>query len=283
VSDLFDFEAKTDDYAVMGNPINHSKSPQIHAQFASQTGQNINYQAIHVDLGGFTQAVRNFQANGGKGLNVTVPFKLEAFRLADKLTPRATRAGAVNTIICHSDGSLEGDNTDGYGLVSDILKHLNWTINSQKIVILGAGGAARGIIEPILDQQPELLYIANRTASKAKDLADDFADLGPVQGGGFNDLQGQQFDIIINATAASLQGDLPPLPEDILVQNGKCYDLMYAASATPFMQWAEAHQADGVTDGLGMLVGQAAESFKLWRKVEPQVGPVIDSIRNSMQ
>ena len=283
VTDLFDFEAKTDDYAVMGNPINHSKSPQIHTQFAAQTGQKIDYTAIHVDLGGFTQAVRNFQANGGKGLNVTVPFKLEAFRLVDKLTPRAKRAGAVNTIVCHADGDLEGDNTDGYGLVSDILNHLNWSIKSQQILILGAGGAARGIIEPILAEQPEMLYIANRTASKAKDLADDFADLGPIQGGGFNDLEERQFDLIINATAASLQGELPPLPENLLTPTSNCYDLMYATNATPFMQWATNHKALGVADGLGMLVGQAAESFKLWRQVEPEVEPVINMIRSQMK
>lgn len=282
MSDLFDFEAKTDDYAVMGNPINHSKSPQIHAQFAAQTGQKINYEAIHVDLGGFTQAVRNFQANGGKGLNITVPFKLEAFRLVDKLTERAKRAGAVNTIICHSDGSLEGDNTDGYGLVNDILDNLGWKIAALNILILGAGGAARGIIEPLLKQKPKVLFIANRTASKAKDLADDFADLGHVKGGGFADLEGQQFDLVLNATAASLQGELPPLPEQVLSHQANCYDLMYAAADTPFMHWAKQHQAKGIADGLGMLVGQAAESFSVWRNVRPQTGAVIASIRAKM-
>jgi len=245
VTDLFDFGAKTDNYAVMGNPINHSKSPQIHSQFAVQTAQKIKYEAIHVDLGGFIQAVRNFQANGGKGLNITVPFKLEANRLVDKLTDRAKRAGAVNTIVCHTDGTLEGDNTDGIGLVSDIVNNYNWPIKTKKILILGAGGAARGIIEPILAEKPELIFIANRTASKAKDLADDFADLGSIQGGGFADLDGQQFDLVINATAASLQGELPPLPEKLLAESANCYDLMYSVEATPFMLWAKNHLLHG--------------------------------------
>jgi len=283
VTDLFDFGAKIDDYAVMGNPINHSKSPQIHSQFAAQTAQKIKYEAIHVDLGGFTQAVRNFQANGGKGLNITVPFKLEANRLVDKLTDRAQRAGAVNTIVCHADGTLQGDNTDGMGLVSDIVNNYNWPIKAKKILILGAGGAARGIIEPILAEQPEMVFIANRTASKAKDLADDFADLGSIQGGGFADLDGQQFDLVINATAASLQGDLPPLPEQLLTDSANCYDLMYSAEATPFMLWAQNHQAAGIADGLGMLVGQAAESFWLWRQVRPEVAPVIESLKAQMK
>lgn len=283
MSDLFDFDPSPDNYAVMGNPINHSKSPQIHGQFAKQTGQNMDYQAIHVDLGGFTQAVRNFQANGGKGLNITVPFKLEAYRLADTLSPRAERAGAVNTFICHKDGTIEGDNTDGYGLVNDILDILKWSIAGKRVLILGAGGAARGIIEPILENKPELLFIANRTASKAIDLADDFNSLviegSAISAGGYDTLQGQQFDLVLNATAASLQGELPPLPEDLLAADANCYDLMYGAEPTTFMRWAKTHGAQGIADGLGMLVGQAAESFYRWRDKRPEVVPVIDGIR----
>lgn len=285
MTDLFDFEEKTEHYAVMGNPINHSKSPQIHSEFAKQTEQKMVYTSIHVDLGGFTQAVRNFQANNGKGLNVTVPFKLEAYNLVDKLSQRAQRAGAVNTILFEKEGSLVGDNTDGYGLVTDLTRHLNWSIKSKKILILGAGGASRGVLEPILQQCPESVFIANRTASKAEDLADEFRSLGNIQGGGYSSLgslSGNAFDIIINATSASLHGEIPPLPETILQSDSQCYDMMYAAEPTAFMDWAMHLGVDNVSDGLGMLVGQAAESFFLWRGVRPEVEPVINLIRQQI-
>ncbi len=282
MSDIFDFD-KPDQYAVMGNPINHSKSPQIHAAFAKETGQFIEYTAIHVDLGGFEQAVRHFQGHGGKGLNVTVPFKLDAWKLSDTLSERAKRAGAVNTLILNSDGTIDGDNTDGIGLVNDIVDNLGWPLSGKKVLILGAGGAARGVLAPILEQQPQQLYIANRTASKAVELADGFTDMGNISGGGYESLEGQQFDLIINATAASLQGEVPPLPAQLVSEPGYCYDMMYASEPTAFMRWAEQQGVGHISDGLGMLVGQAAESFWLWRGVCPFVAPVIESIRQDMQ
>lgn len=287
MADIFDFD-QTHRYAVMGNPIKHSKSPQIHAAFAQQTAQNIEYTAIHVDVGGFAQAVAHFQGHGGKGLNVTVPFKLDAWKLSDRLSERAKRAGAVNTLILKQDGSIEGDNTDGIGLVNDIIDHLAWPVTDKKILILGAGGASRGVIGPVLDKKPASLYIVNRTASKATELAalfsntNDYKRDGRINAGGYDSLSGQQFDLIINATAASLQGEIPPLPDNLLNSPGYCYDMMYSTQATPFMQWAKKQGSEHIADGLGMLVGQAAESFNLWRGVKPEVSPVIQMIRQSL-
>ncbi len=286
MTDLFDFEKKPEHYAVMGNPINHSKSPQIHNEFARQTGQKMVYDAIQVDPGGFVQAVRNFQANDGKGLNITVPFKLEAYKLVDHLTQRAQRAGAVNTIIFQYDGSIQGDNTDGQGLVTDLTHHLNWPIKSRKILILGAGGASRGILDPVLNQHPEVVFIANRTPSKAKQLAQEFSSSGNVQAGGYSSLEEistvNSFDLIINATSASLNGQLPPLPDTVLHNDTKCYDIMYSSKPTAFMDWSSSLGVVNISDGLGMLVGQAAESFYLWRGIRPEVKPVIDLIRKQM-
>ncbi len=286
MSDIFDFD-KPELYAVMGNPINHSKSPQIHKAFALQTGQKLEYTAIHVDVGGFAQAVSHFQAHGGKGLNVTVPFKLDAWKLSDSLTERARKAGAVNTLILDKDGSIKGDNTDGIGLVNDIIEHLGWSIAQKRILILGAGGASRGVIGPILDRRPKSITIANRTAAKASELAVFFNEHKTTQtqeinGGGYNALEGQQFDLIINATAASLHGEVPPLPDNIVNSDTCCYDMMYAAQPTAFMQWASRHNVNNISDGLGMLVGQAAESFNIWRGVKPDIKPVINAIRGSM-
>ena len=286
MSDVFDFD-KPELYAVMGNPINHSKSPQIHTAFALQTGQKLEYTAIHVDVGGFAQAVSHFQGHGGKGLNVTVPFKLDAWKLSDSLTERAKRAGAVNTLILADDGKIEGDNTDGVGLVNDIIDHLGWSIKQKKVLILGAGGASRGVIGPILDKKPHSLTIANRTAVKATELAGLFltmknTGIHEIHGGGYDSLHGKQFDLVINATAASLQGEVPPLPDDLLNPDGCCYDMMYAAQPTAFMEWASQHGVSNISDGLGMLVGQAAESFNVWRGVKPEVKTVINAIRNSM-
>ncbi len=285
MSDIFDFE-KVDLYAVMGNPINHSKSPQIHSAFALQTGQTLEYNAIHVDVGGFAQAVSHFQGHGGKGLNVTVPFKLDAWKLADSLTERAERAGAVNTLSFNDNGTILGDNTDGVGLVNDIIEHLGWSIAQKKVLILGAGGASRGVIAPILDKHPLSVTIANRTAIKASELASAFDDYSTqtkqISGGGYDNLAGQQFDLIINATSASLKGKIPPLEDDIVHAQTYCYDMMYAAQPTAFMLWASQHQVTQISDGLGMLVGQAAESFHLWRGVKPELKTVIDSIRASM-
>jgi len=282
MSDLFDFDAPPDTYAVMGNPVAHSKSPQIHAAFAQQTGQRMTYTAIQVDPGGFAQAVGNFFAAGGKGLNVTVPFKQEAWALADQRGPEAERAGAVNTLLQDAQGRLLGRNTDGIGLLRDIRQNHGWVISGRRILLIGAGGAARGVLQPLLAEGPATLSIANRTPGRAVELARDFADLGAVHGGGFDDLSGRQFDLVINASATSLHGEVPPLPEDVLAPGGWCYDMMYGAEATPFVRWGEAHAAARALDGLGMLVEQAAESFFIWRGVRPQTAAVIDALRSGL-
>ena len=282
MNDIFDFGKKIDDYAVMGNPISHSKSPSIHTLFAEQTQQSILYTAIHVDLGGFTQAVGNFAATGGKGLNITVPFKQEAWALVSERSERAERAGAVNTIKIEND-KLFGDNTDGVGLVNDLIINHSIELKGKNILLMGAGGAARGVLIPLLKEKPVSLFIANRTPDKAKDLATDFSDSGNIDGGGYEHLPDKKFDVVINATAASLQGELPPLPDTLLNDNASCYDMMYAAEPTPFMQWANDHKAEKVLDGLGMLVEQAAESFYIWRNVKPETKTVIEKLRKELQ
>ena len=281
MSDIFDFSPQVDHYAVMGNPIGHSKSPAIHARFAAQTGQRIEYTAIQVDPGGFGQAVSHFMASGGKGLNVTVPFKQEAWALADERSERAEHAGAVNTLLFR-DEKIIGDNTDGIGLVRDLADNKQRQLQGSRILLMGAGGAARGVLAPLLEQRPAQLVIVNRTAEKAKDLADAFADSGAVTGCGYDALAGQSFDLIINATAASLQGELPPLPDGIIATGGACYDMMYGSEPTAFMNWCMQQGAGAVYDGLGMLVEQAAESFWLWRGVRPQTGEVIEALRQEM-
>ncbi len=282
MSSLFDFDKAPDAYAVMGNPITHSRSPDIHAAFAKQTNQRIEYTAIQVDLGGFEQAVGNFFANGGKGLNVTVPFKQEAWQLADELGEEAKQAGAVNTLLMNTEGQLLGRNTDGIGLARDILTNHGGAIANKRVLLIGAGGAARGVLQPLLNENPATLVIANRTPDRAHDLAQDFSERGDVVGVGFDDLGDQNFDLIINATAASLQGEVPPLPDTVCAENCWCYDMMYSAEPTPFVLWGEQHGASKSVDGLGMLVEQAAESFFLWRGVRPETIPVIQSIREAL-
>ena len=271
-----------DRYAVFGNPVAHSKSPQIHQQFARQCGQSLSYTAELAEIGQFEQAVRQFIENGGKGMNVTVPFKEDAWQLADSHSERAQRAGAVNTLMLKPDGSLYGDTTDGAGLVNDLTQNHAITITGRDILIIGAGGAVRGVLEEILLQQPALLVIANRTKSKAVQLAADFTTLGNISGCGLDEIGERSFDIVINGTSASLQGDLPPLP-GTLFKTGACsYDMMYAAQPTPFMQWSTENGAEQVFDGLGMLVEQAAESFSIWRGIKPETAEVITSIRDSL-
>ncbi|MBI3433291.1 MAG: shikimate dehydrogenase [Hydrogenophilales bacterium] len=265
----------TDRYAVFGHPIAHSKSPQIHTAFARQTGQDMRYEAILAPLDGFAASVAAFIAAGGRGANVTVPFKEEAFRLASRLSPRAQRAGAVNTLTFDADGIL-GDNTDGAGLVADLTHNLHCTIAGQRILLLGAGGAARGVIEPLLDQQPAALVIANRTVSRAQELAELFGR--GVRACGF-DAVDTPFDLVINATAASLAGDLPPLSPRVFTPDTLAYDMMYGRN-TPFLDFARTHGAR-TADGLGMLVEQAAEAFYMWRGVRPDTAPVIASLRTA--
>ena len=218
-------------------------------------------------------------AAGGKGLNVTVPFKEEAWQMVDERSPRAESACAVNTIIRLADDRLRGDNTDGIGLVRDLCGNLGAHLQGTRILLLGAGGAARGVLQPLLETKPQQIIIANRTAAKAVDLAADLVELGPVAGCGFSDLSGQRFDLIINATAAGLTNTVPDIPDSLLDRNGWCYDMMYGDKPTAFMRWGEEQGAAKTMDGLGMLVEQAAESFYLWRGIRPDTGPVIRTLR----
>ena len=269
----------TDRYAVFGNPIAHSLSPTIHSSFAEQTGQDINYLGRQVALDQFDSEARGFFESGGLGLNITVPFKLEAYNFADQLSQAARRAGAVNTLLRRQDGAVQGDNTDGIGLLRDITGNLDYSIGGQRVLVLGAGGAVRGVLAPLLQQQPAQLLIANRTAEKARQLAQAFGSLGPVSGLGYEALQDGSFDLVINGTSASLAGKIPALPAGILAPHALVYDMVYGAEPTPFMNWASAQGVARVADGLGMLVEQAAESFLLWRGVMPQTAPVIRSMR----
>lgn len=265
-------------YAVFGHPIKHSLSPQIHRHFAQQTGQKaMVYSALDVPAENFKNAVTDFYHQGGKGLNCTVPLKELAFDYADEVSARAQRCGAVNTLKFYDDGRLFGDNTDGIGLIRDLTVNLNIPVKGRKVLILGAGGATRGILEMLLNESPELVCIVNRTQSKAQGLAELFAELGYVTACGYQELGQQSFDLIINATAASLHGDLPPLPETLLADNGYCYDLAYALEPTPFVQWGKAHGASISIDGIGMLVEQAAEAFYIWRGVHPETRLLIES------
>jgi len=276
---MADFESASLQFAVMGSPVAHSKSPRIHTLFAHQFKHRIEYTAIEVDPGGFAQALAQFRAAGGRGLNVTVPFKLDAFRLADHLSDRAKLAGAVNTIRFEPDGTVFGDNTDGAGLVHDLTKNLEVAIKDKKVLVLGAGGAVRGVLAPLLKHHPAQLVIANRTVSKGKELAEEFAHFGKIEACGFNELKGKRFDIVINGTAASLKGEVPPLPENLFANHALAYDMMYGDKATPFMDWAALHGAERIADGLGMLVEQAAESYLVWHGVRPETKSVIAALR----
>ncbi|SBS28971.1 Shikimate dehydrogenase [Marinomonas aquimarina] len=263
-------------FAVIGNPIAHSRSPEIHHAFGQQTGRDVNYEKILGDLEGFEQQVRDFFAAGGKGLNVTVPFKQRAYDMCDKLSKRAQEAGAVNTLIMGKNGELYGDNTDGTGMVRDIVEVLGQPLEGKRVLLIGAGGAVRGVIGPILARHPASLTIANRTVSRAQELAEVFG----CDYAGFDELEGP-FDVIINGSSASLGGDLPPLKDELVGENTWVYDMVYGKEPTVFMQWAFTHGAKG-SDGLGMLVGQAAEAFFLWQHVRPQQAPVIEQLRSEM-
>ncbi len=266
-------------YAVIGNPIEHSKSPIIHGMFAQQTDDAMSYDTILGPLEGFAETVIKFQQEGGKGLNVTVPFKEQAWKLADELSDYAKRAGAVNTLVMQDDGTIYGANTDGIGLIRDFKVNYHVSLSGKRILLMGAGGAGKGVVQPLLEENPQCLVIANRTPERAVTLAKDFADLGDVTGGSFNDLREQEpFDIIINATAASLQGIMPPLPERCLYEESVCYDMMYGGRPTSFEYWCEDHGASLVLNGLGMLVEQAAESYSIWRGIMPKTKPVLDSL-----
>lgn len=267
-----------DRYAVIGNPIAHSKSPQIHAAFARQTGQDLTYGRILGHPDGFAEEVRRFFGDGGRGLNVTVPFKERAWALVDERSPRAETAGAVNTLIPLPDDRLRGDNTDGVGLVRDLGINHGFPFADRRVLLLGAGGASRGVLRPLLETGLKELVIANRTPAKALDLAAAAVRLGPVRGCGLSDLGAivnGGFDLIVNGTSAGLAGEVPALPEGCLAPHGWAYDMLYGEQPTPFCRWGLSQRADRVLDGLGMLVEQAAESFWLWRGVRPATAPVI--------
>ncbi|WP_250435197.1 MULTISPECIES: shikimate dehydrogenase [unclassified Caballeronia] len=274
-----------DQYAVIGNPIEHSKSPWIHAKFAAQTGEPIEYGRILGPLDGFTREVKAFIASGGRGMNVTVPFKLEAHALADSLSPRAAAAGAVNTLAFGPDG-VRGDNTDGVGLVRDIEVNLGVSLKGARILLLGAGGAARGVVLPIFDRAPAALTIVNRTAAKAHQLVDQFAQNASecgvrFSGGGADSAEAGQYDVIVNATAGSLDAALPDCDDGAFGAGTLAYDMMYGAQPTVFMQHASKLGARA-SDGLGMLVEQAAESFFIWRGVRPDGGAVLRDLRAAL-
>ncbi|SAL40632.1 shikimate dehydrogenase [Caballeronia humi] len=271
-----------DRYAVIGNPIEHSKSPWIHARFAEQTGEPVEYGRILGTIGAFAQDVRTFIEAGGRGMNVTVPFKLDAHALAESLTPRAAAAGAVNTLAFTVDG-IRGDNTDGIGIVRDIEQNLGVRLEGARILLLGAGGAARGVVLPMFEKKPAALTIVNRTAAKAHQLVDQFADAAEAahvrfSGGGANSVEAGPYDVIVNATAGSLDAALPDCDDGVYGPGSLAYDMMYSPQPTVFMRHAEALGARA-SDGLGMLVEQAAESFFVWRGVRPDGGVVLRELR----
>lgn len=267
-------------YLVYGNPIAQSRSPDIHRIFAEKNNIAIDYQKELVEVGCFADAVNQFINKGGKGANVTAPFKEDALALATILSERAQLAGAVNTLT-FKNGKIYGDNTDGEGLVQDLLRN-GVTLKQSRILILGAGGAVRGVILPILAQSPQAITIANRTVSKAVDLCERFDD-ERLTACGFEDTDKKSFDLIINATSASLSGDLPPIPTSIISADVACYDMVYGKADTPFMTLAKTCGATKVIDGLGMLVGQAAVSFSVWHNVLPEINPVVEALRQAIQ
>ncbi len=265
------------EYGVIGHPVAHSRSPFIHGMFARLTGQNMVYRLHDVlpdDLHAF---IMDFWRRGGKGLNVTVPHKVGAGGMARQLSERAARAGAVNTLLMDADG-ITGDNTDGVGLVRDLTANLHVTLTGARILLVGSGGAARGIIAPLLDQAPEQIVVAGRSAARTTSLAQQFAAFGPVLGCGLDGLEPGAFDILINATAAGLSGEVPAIPASAVHSQTFCYDLSYARAGTAFLAWARGQGCTRVAQGWGMLVEQAAESFELWRGVRPPTEPVVAAL-----
>ncbi len=273
-----------DRYAVIGHPVAHSRSPWIHGRFAQQTGESLSYEAIDVAPDAFVAGVREFFADGGCGMNVTVPHKQAACALAEALSPAARAAGAVNTLMRNDAGRLLGDNTDGAGLVRDLRVNLGWEIADRRVLMLGAGGAARGVLAPFLSQRPAALLLINRTPARAEQLLAEAGDPPDVRAGGYAALQGAgAFDVLINATSAGIDGDTPPLPTECVAEHSLCYDMLYGAGPTPFQRWAVQHGAAAAEQGLGMLVEQAAESFRLWRGVSPDTTAVLRELRNLLE
>jgi len=274
----------TDRYAVIGNPVDHSKSPQIHAEFARQTGEDISYEKLPAPLDAFEETARQFFSNGGKGLNITLPFKRKAWDMAHSHVGSALDAEAVNTIALNAD-QLIGYNTDGLGLVTDIEKNLDFSIAGKRVLLMGAGGATYGVMQPVLEQRPERLVVANRSLDKAVGLVGHFQKfkdfvLGGISAAPYQALGRDQFDLVINATSAGLSGEMLPLPQGVFAPGSLAYDMVYGLD-TPFLKFARLHDARAV-DGLGMLVEQAAESFYIWRGVRPQTAPVIALLRGTL-
>src|SRR5579872_616483 len=265
-----------DQYGIMGNPIQHSWSPQIHQLFAKETQQTMIYQPILVPLDGFKQALDTFQMQGGKGLNITLPFKQQAYQYVHTLSERAKLAHAVNTIKFNSDGTCFGDNTDGIGFIRDVIHQQGFPVLNKRVLILGAGGAVRGILHPVLQESPECVVIANRTEENANALKRQFSQYKSVQVCSLQDLSEFKFDLIINGTSASLANETIDLPGSIISENAYCYDMVYGFGSTPFMAWANKNNAPKVSDGLGMLIEQAAEAFYIWRGVKPEIAPVLN-------
>lgn len=268
-----------DHYAVLGNPISHSLSPLIHHLFAKQTAQKINYTSLLVPLTGLAQALDDFQSQGGCGVNITLPFKQQAFSLVDSVSLRAEQAGAINFIRFEPSGKRFGDNTDGMGLVIDIVNNQNITIKNKRVLLLGAGGAVCGVMGAILAAEPAELIIANRTEQKALALVNRFIHQVPIAACGLAALAGESFDLVINGTSASLQAESLSLPDGLLREQACCYDMVYGKKMTPFLQWAKDNQATCVVDGLGMLVEQAAESFYRWRQVRPETQQILTILK----
>ncbi len=264
-----------DRYGVMGYPVSHSRSPIIHRLFAMQTGQDMQYELLQVAPEKLETAIRQFQRTGGKGLNITVPHKRAVAKLCDSKSERASTAGAVNTVMFR-DSEMYGDNTDGIGLLRDLSVNLGVSVENANILILGAGGATRGIVGPLLEMRPNCLRIANRTLDKASDLVKRFEKFGPVTACGFDAVPvDEPYDLIINATSAGVHGEMPPYPAAAISPDTFCYDLSYGLKTTPFSGWARDHGAAKSVMGWGMLVEQAAESFHLWRGVRPDTAPVL--------
>ncbi|HWK75520.1 MAG TPA: shikimate dehydrogenase [Povalibacter sp.] len=273
--------ASTDRYAVVGYPIRHSWSPFIHGLFAKQTGQSLTYTRMEIAPEHLQGQVAEFFESGGKGLNITVPHKQAACLLTRYRTPRAEIAGAVNTIAAQETGLL-GDNTDGAGLVTDLTRNLSLALDNTRILLLGAGGAARGVLGPLLGESPEYLEIANRDGNRAVQLAKEFAPLGDIAGCGFDAIStGKTFDLVLNATSASLQDSVPPIPPSVIGPTTLCYDMAYGKGDTAFTRWAKSAGAGRAETGWGMLVEQAAESFLLWRGVKPDTKPVLEAVKNA--
>ena len=273
---------EVDRYAVVGNPVAHSLSPKIHTEFARQTAQQLSYEAIELASDGFATGIAELQQQGFRGLNVTVPFKREAWELCHSLSARAKIAGAVNTLSLQADGSIHGDNTDGVGLVRDLVDNLKIKIQDQNVLLLGAGGAVRGVLEPLLARAPAHLTIANRNLDRANALAHDFTSSGKIEVIAYTQLSNESYNLIINATAAGLSHQLPPIPASLLNPTGVCYDMMYDINkATSFVEWSTSRGVKQSFDGLGMLVEQAAEAFSLWRGVRPQTDNLLRMLRTA--